>query len=72
MRASVSSTQEPMKPGLARAAIGQDKIGLKQVVQGQTILSGQVARSTAQGETGDPGGGDDSGRDCQAKAKISR
>ena len=50
-------------------AVGQDDLGLEQVVDGQAVLAGEVADAAAEREAADAGGGDDPARASPARAR---
>ena len=48
------------------AAVGQDDLGLQQVVDGESVPARQIAVATAECQAADPGGGDDPRRSGEA------
>ena len=53
--------------GRDEAAVGQDDVGLEQVVDREPELAGQVADAAAEGDAADAGGGDDAARRRQTE-----
>ena len=49
------------------AAVGEDDVGLEQVVDGQSELAGEMADAAAEGDAADAGGGDDAAGRGQAE-----
>ena len=55
------------RTGGHQAAVRQHDIRLKQVVNGQSILTGEITVAATEREAGDAGGGDNAGGYCQAE-----
>ncbi len=71
---AAAAAQRPEEIGVLRftggdeTAVGQDHVGLQQIVDGQPELAREVADPAAEGDAADAGGGDDAARGCQSES----